>query len=626
MNKSKKLMDRWRSITDTVMRFPITVLFLFAAMINNAVAIIMQTDDFVLELSTTLLVGAMLYAVFQVLYERFFDKNALRIVFMGATVVLSIVYYLLINNNRWDIEFTIRTEVLLFMLLIAFLWIPVIKSKYDFNRSFMAAFKAFFTAALFTGVLFLGIAIIIATTDMLIINIDSDAYAHAANIVFVFLAPIYFFSLIPYYPGNRSANTEIDTTEQMDQPAEIELQSQETAVWQKQEVVAVGQPSQEELTRKLTSPGKFLVALISFVIIPITALLTIILLLYILLNITGEFWTDNLIEPLLVSFSITVITVYLLAGTLQNAASKYFRMIFPKILVPVVLFQTISSILKINETGITYGRYYVIMFGLFATAAGIIFCIVPARKNGLIAPILIVLSLISIVPPVDAFTVSRMNQTGRLERALKRNDMFDGETITPNADIPEKDKNIIRSSFQYLNRLDYSKSIKWLKDYGDNYNFEKTFGFSQYEYNKGYYHNVFLSLNENTLIPVEGYDYMLYTSIYGVSDKFEMSKNELSQYVTDGRTYSLNYSGKTAEEQELLLREGENELIRFPISNIFNKYKDFEGDAILDIGELTFTEENSKAKITIIATSISINEWEDGSNQYADVYILVDIK
>ena len=57
-------------------------------------------------------------------------------------------------------------------------------------------------------------------------------------------------------------------------------------------------------------PSKFLEGLISYIIIPITAIFTVILLLYVIMNITGDFWKDNLMEPLLVTFSITVIVVY----------------------------------------------------------------------------------------------------------------------------------------------------------------------------------------------------------------------------------------------------------------------------------------------------------------------------
>ena len=70
--------------------------------------------------------------------------------------------------------------------------------------------------------------------------------------------------------------------------------------------------------------------------------------------------------------------------------------------------------------GVTHGRYYVILFGIFATIAGLIFSFLPIKKNGIIVAVLIVFSAISIIPPIDAFTVSRVNQINLLEKTLLR--------------------------------------------------------------------------------------------------------------------------------------------------------------------------------------------------------------
>ena len=163
---------------------------------------------------------------------------------------------------------------------------------------------------------------------------------------------------------------------------------------------------------------KFLEVLISYILIPLIAVFTLILVIYIIKNIGGEFWTDNLLEPMLVSYAITVILVYILASEIENKFTAFFRKVFPKVLVPIVLFQITSSILSLADTGVTHTRYYVILFGLFAAVSGILLSFLPVRKNGVIAALLIVFAIISIVPPVDAFTVSRSSQTNTLKNVL----------------------------------------------------------------------------------------------------------------------------------------------------------------------------------------------------------------
>src|SRR5699024_12270878 len=135
--------------------------------------------------------------------------------------------------------------------------------------------------------------------------------------------------------------------------------------------------------------------LISYVIIPLSMVYTVILLIYVLLNITGDFWKDNLLDPMLISYAVIVILVFFLASSLDNALVTFFKNIFPKILIPIVLFQTIASFLKIEDTGVTYGRYYVIMFGLFALISGVVFSFFSMKKHGWIALSLIIFAIIS---------------------------------------------------------------------------------------------------------------------------------------------------------------------------------------------------------------------------------------
>jgi len=338
------------------------------------------------------------------------------------------------------------------------------------------------------------------------------------------------------------------------------------------------------------------------------------------MNITGEFWTNNLLEPLLISYCITVMVVYLLASNINNIFTKYFRMFFPKVLVFVVLFQTISSLMRIRDIGITYGRYYVILFGIFAIIAGIIFSILPVRKNGLIAPILIVLAAISILWPVDAFTISKINQTSRLEKALIRNQMLKGETIESNSELKESDRDIIISSVQYLDRMGETKDIIWLSSYHASGDFEGTFGFAEYPSDKGITRNISVTRDGSTPIPIAGYEYMMIRSITNHS-----MDEQLSEFEENGVNYSLLIDRSEADNPNILLMEEGEEILRFETDRIFNKFGS-ENNSIRNTKDMTFTEENSKAIMSIIVQYVSINEWDNGIDSYADVYFLVHIK
>lgn len=595
MKQIKKLQDRLRGLNDAIARYPLTAVFLLAAAVINAYDI--STGKDYLKFLITFVVGAFLGAVLQVAYERFFYRYSSRTILMGAAVLLTLGYYIIIMPApRLGMEIGIRTSVALFALLIAFIWVPVIKSKISFNESFMAAFKSFFNSLLFSGVIMGGISIIITAVNQLLFRVDEKAYPHAANIVFVLFAPMYFLSLIPIYPGEADKD-------------------------KSKEIIDI----QEEKIEKAAYCPKFLEILISNIIIPLTAVFTIILLIYIFRNVGGKFWTDNLLEPMLVSYSITVILLYILASRLENKFSLFFRRIFPKVLVPIVLFQIISSVMSLGGTGITHTRYYVILFGIFAAAAGIILSIVPVRKNGIIAAMLIGFALISIVPPVDAFTISRTSQTGMLKNVLLKNNMLENNLIKPNASIPEEDKKAITKAINYLSMMDYTDKIEWLpKDFIVYEDFKKTFGFNQYEVPMEFNQGVYLGLEQQRPVDIAGYDSFVYFNVH-------IPDNNITDNICDieksGKSYTLKKYTTNDKCDVYLTGENDKELVRFSTREIFDNFYNYNtSKGLISAEEATFSKENDLAKITFVVQNLNIDKNPNQTYYGADLYAFIMIK
>lgn len=588
MKLISNLTTRWKSIIDTISRFPLAIVLLIVASIMNVILISVSNDftggvssnEIYAKLVITFLLGALVSVVGQLTYERFFKKKLIRYVYMAGAILSSLVYYIAVKDTGFDgIKVGIRTFVIFFVLTVLFIWIPVINNRYHFNQSFLAVFKGFFTSIFFTGVLYLGIVLVLAATDLLIAKLSFQVYQYFATIIFMVLSPTYFLSIIPDY------------------------QKEET---------------EEERINKLISSSKFIDALISYIIIPVTIVFTAILIIYIVLNISGKFWTRNLMEPLLVSYTLTVIVVYLLSCNLQNQISKLFRKVFPKVLIPIVLFQTIASVLKINELGVTYGRYYVILFGIFALIAGILFSILPLRKNGVIAPILVVLALSSIIPPIDSFTVSSGVQASRLKNTLVKNDMLQNEKINAKANISQEDKDIISSTISYLDEIEETNGISWLSTYAKSNNFRVTFGFDQY----GAPNNSYVNINrdESTPISVNGYDYLVRAN-YNTGQ----SNTVIVEFDHDKKAYSINavmLDGKPV----IQLKQNSQNLVSIEVSQIFDKFQNESEKQKVHTEELTFKGENNVAAIALIANSININDFGADKEQYGDFYILVDLK
>ncbi|MBS4204398.1 DUF4153 domain-containing protein [Lederbergia citrea] len=593
MKVMKAFQNKLVGLIGAVNRYPLTILFLLAIATVN-VNVINNEIEAYLKYLFTFIVGALLSVIGQHVYERFFTKVSERVMLMGGAILLTAGYYLAIHSaSTFNEEIATKTSVTMFALVMAFIWIPSIKSKISFNESFMSAFKAFFITLLFTSVIAGGLSLIIFAIDELLFPVNHKAIAHVLNIVYSLFAPIFFLSFTPPYQGKKNSH----------------LSAEELSI------------RKERVEKAIICP-KTLGVLISYIIIPLTAVYTIILLAYVLLNIHGSFWTNNLLEPMLVSYAIIVIFVNILASHLENKFASLFRLIFPKILIPIVLFQTLASILKIGEIGITHGRYYAIMFGIFATISGIIFSFFPIRKNGLVAAVLIVFSAVSIIPPIDAYTVSKVNQINLLEKTLVENNMLENGKVVPNPNISIEDKRMITRTVSYLNNLNYTDEIDWLPEkifYYDN--FSKTFGFEEtYDQPSDRTEGKFAHLDweRSPAVNIENYDRMIH--LY-----FQGSQTDLKIPIEiDSQTYTL----KNDSENLILVDEENKELLRFDMKKAIDQIfeNQLEGDSgkedMLTAEKLMVTQENDQVKMTILANSVD----NYGSQYNADLFVFLKIK
>jgi hypothetical protein len=584
MTRINRILNLLNGLIDAVARFPISAAFLIIAVVINSYAIENTTFDSFKYLMV-LCLGTLIAASLQMAYEHFFKKSYIRWVFMLVLILISIVYYFIISDiQNINLVLGIKTSVAVFAILIFFIWVPSIKSKITFNQSFFIATKAFFIALLFSTVMFIGVSLILKAINALLFVVDENLTIHAANIIFILFGIMYFLSLTPRYPA-------VD---------------------------------EDEKTINVKCP-KFFEILISYIVIPLTGVFTVILILYILINLRGSFFENNLLEPMLVSYSVTVILIYILSSTLDKKIVLFFRKVFPKVLVPIVLFQTIASILRANEVGITHGRYYVVLYGIFAIIAGVLFSLNNVKYNGIIAPVLIVLSIISLVPMIDAFTIARKSQISVLENTLIENGMLEDGKIKANSTISDNDKLKITSSYSYLRQMNYTKDVEWLKAYNDYNNFKNIFGFEEfiiYNTTGNYY---FITTKDNVSTNIEGYDYFTFVNFEIQNNS--SSKNELGSFTKDGSKYYLVQEINDGSCNINLLDSNKDNILSFNIDQIKDKFKNYNtGEANVTSEELTFVDSNQKAEIKIIARDININIESKSSNWGANILIFIDVK
>jgi hypothetical protein len=258
--------------------------------------------------------------------------------------------------------------VAVFSMFCVFIWLPSFRGRFDFNSVALIHFKSAFTSALYAGVLTAGLAAIIATIDILLFAVNEDWYGYMMAIVWILLATTYYLSLLPRF-NSVSESDQAYAGEASHYPRLLEI-------------------------------------LVSYIAIPLFAAYTLVLLAYFIkIGVTLE-WPSGQLGPMILAYSAIGFIIYILVSRLKNHLAFLYRRIFPKVLIPVVIMQLISVYIRLSTYGVTESRYYVALFGIFSIVMGIVFSFRPAAKNGIIALMAAGFAIFSIIPPVDAFTVS----------------------------------------------------------------------------------------------------------------------------------------------------------------------------------------------------------------------------
>ena len=494
------------NLKETITRFPMTIVFL-ASLSTVMFLIIEDYSSLDIDLLSRYMFagifGAFLATTVRFMMERYENlKNSF--LFYGLTILLTTGYFYFMTDDKVDNKMLIHLLVISFALFAAYLYLPSSKNALNFGNVALAHFKSAFTAILYGIVLYVGIAAIIGAIDILLYDVDYKSYAHAANIIFIFFTPLYYLSLLPKF-NSRDENDD----------------------------------AKKEIS--FTYP-RFLDILVSYITIPLITAFTAVLIIYFIKILATGVWPVGQVGPMVLGYSAAGYFIYILSSNLNNKFSVLYRKLFPLILIPLVVMQIVSSYIRIDAYGITESRYYVVLFGIFSIVCALVLIFDKKKNPNTIVLLSAVFALMSIIPPVDAFTVSKNSQERRLTEILNRNKMIvDGE-IVKKTDLSTDDMFEITNISNYMYGMGYLDDMDWFPDkYADNYygNFKNIYGFEPY-YDRefpGQEDTLYLNamLDENEKINIENYD--LFFKIY-IHNKREPDE-DIGEFSLKGKNYVI---------------------------------------------------------------------------------------
>ena len=511
-----------KSLINSFSRFPLTALYL--AFATGLTWYIIWLDDpvpnYIEKLVYITVLGAIMSAAAQSAYERFSgDENSPlkkinRLYYYICTVILTGGYYIIIAPSiKISEEVSVRTIVAIFALVCIYLWVPSFKKMKDFNSVTLTHFKSIFIAILYAVVLSIGISSIIAAIDLLLYKVNIDTYAYANSVIWIFFMTMYYLSILPKFNSKLEEDV--------------------------------------KYTDKVGIYPKFLDILISNIAIPILAIFTGVLVVYFLKILITSKWPIGEVGPIVLGYSAAGIFIFILAGLLENNFAKLYRTFFPKFLIGAVIMQLVSVYIRINAYGVTESRYYVALFGIYSLVCGIILSIKPTGRNGLIVLIVAGFAIISVVPPIDTFTVSRASQINRIEGILTSEGMLSNGKIIPKENPSENAKIEITNILAYLDNRGYDPYVKWLpKDFDMYIQMKTVIGFEPYyKFDSGNLNDVYVSLDTSYALDITGYDSIF--SIY--SDPLNKGTTPTTTIVIRGVTYNVKVTTVSKFDTEIAI-------------------------------------------------------------------------
>jgi len=417
LNKFPSFENLYTGAVSTLRRFPLALLCAIAGTITAMIMIGMDKPEHEFVMQKIIIISALGLPLFFALAtcgeRRRWSPGAAALA-QALGLIALIGYYFTQPTNMFEPEKYILRFLLLNIglhFLVAFLPFTG-KGKVDafwqYNKSL---FLRFLMAALYSSVMYIGLAIALGAADYLFgIEVKPQRYAQ----LWCLIAGIF--------------NT-----------------------W----VFLAGVPEKLAELKGVTDYPRGLKVFTQYILLPLVGLYFVILFAYEAKIIVTWNWPKGWVSHLVLWYSVIGILSNLLLYPLKDIAGSRWIQVFSKwfyrALIPLVAMLILAILRRVSEYGITENRYFVMALAAGLAFVVIYFVVSKARDIRAIPITLCVLAFLSAGGPWGAFAVSRSSQLSRLEPLLTANTILvDGKIHKTTGKISFDDRQEISSIVEYL--------------------------------------------------------------------------------------------------------------------------------------------------------------------------------
>ena len=340
-----------------------------------------------------------------------------KVVFNLIGIILLTIYaYLLPDKDNFLSVNFYQTFILGIVFTLSCFVVSFFKKDNDisFWEFSKTSIIQFIISLIFAGVLMLGLSLaIVSLKELFNIDIKSEVYENLSAICFAIFAPVYFLSNIPSETEKRKQEYKLD---------------------------------------------KFLTILGLFILLPILAVYSIILYIY-LIQIVVKWelpkgWVTWLVSVLALGGFLTMMIQYPLRTEL-NKVAVFFARFFPIILFPLLVLMTVGIFRRFDDYGLTINRSYVFLLNFWLYGISIYLFITQSKHLKWIVVTFAGIAFISSVGPWSVFNITRRNMINTIEQILTDNHYLkNGKVIAQNEvakiKLNKKTEQVLAAKIDYI--------------------------------------------------------------------------------------------------------------------------------------------------------------------------------
>jgi len=579
-------------------RFPLALL---CALFTTVILIsIIQFDDpekhfTLIKLSMTAGLGLPLFIGIVAASESWGWPRKSSLIFQALGLLPLIAYYFSLPPNPSACHtYMVRYILLVITLHFMVAFLPYISGNrsYGFWQYNKSLFLGFLRSALFSAVMYIGLAIaLFALKELFGINIPDKRFFQLWVIIAFTFNTWIFVAGIPQKLG------------ELDNPQ-----------------------AYSEILRIFAQ----------YILLPLVGLYLIILYTYEAKIILTWNWPKGWVSQLVSWFSVVGILSMLLLWPLsertENRWIRIFSRWFFRALVPLIAMLFLVILERVNDYGITVNRYLVLAMAVGLSVLTLYF-IFGRKKDIRAIPIIVCLTaLLSAYGPWSAFAVSKNSQRARLERYLTQNGILVNNAIVPFQDtLSFENRKDLSAVISYLESWHgpevfspwiSDSTIKALQD--ESYRWSRAdsitakFGFAyipnwRSEENKYQYFS--FSIADSMAMPISGYDRFYRFDLHSK----DRTNKKNSSFILDADTCFISFCEHPPALNLSLYSgaAGRYESLEIPLTEDISNLGVFRYGAIVDPEQVTFNRSLGGYEVrilidyiqgSIISDSLTIND------------------